>query len=315
MDQHQNQRLDGLDPVQEERQDKPSIEVSRASVSQYRSTSPQTVLQAPILNGAKEDMEVLTVNGSVTDEESISRSSSLGNLSNDTGTRRVGRSPNVAIPRSPGHRPEQPHGSGGYFPLWQPNAYDYHSSLTDINTPSGSSRSQSANVSSSSLQGLDEATSYAFQQGTMNRPPAERFESASSNASTATAIRNLRRTSSHVRSGSQPLLRVVSNDEDDHPVSPIQSHAALQAFPRPRPLRTRSSHPSQHSLYSDSAVSNNHMRERSTPAQASRTTSNTPASSPGLFSPGATRSSTTELDDQRTYLASIEGEHREPPEA
>lgn len=307
MDQYQNERLDSLDPVQEERQDKPSIEVSRASVSQYRSTSPQTVLQAPILNGTKEDMEVLTVNGSVTDEESLSRSSSTGNLSNDAGTRRVGRSPNVAMPRSPGHRPEQPQ---GYFSLWQPNAYEYHSSLTDINTPSGSSRSQSANVSSSSLQGLDEATSYAFQQGTTNRPSAERFESASSNASTATAIRNLRRTSSHTRSGSQPLMRIVSKDEDDHPGYPIQSHAALQTFPRPRTLRTRSSHPSQHSLYSDSATSNNHMRERSTPAQSSRTTSNTPASSPGLFSPAATHSSTAELDDQRTYLASIE-----PPEA
>jgi hypothetical protein len=307
MDQYQKVRLDSLDQVQEERPEQPSIEVTRASISQYRSNSPQTVLEAPALNGAHDDADARSSSGSVNNgEDSMSRSSSPGGATRDNDVRRPGRRPNVTIPRSPGYAPEQFQGS--YFALWQhPSAHDYHSYLTEITTSSGSSRSQSANVSSSSLQGLDELASHPYQQTVFNRPSADRFESGSSNASTSTAIRQLRRTSSHTRSPSQPLMRIPSiSDDEQHPGYPTQNFAALhhQAFPsphRPRPLRTRSSHPSQHSLYSDSAIMTRQTRDRSSPAQASRTTSNTPASSPGLFSPRTSRLNTADMDEDTHF--------------
>ena len=73
----------------------------------------------------------------------------------------------------------------------------------------------------------------------------------------------------------------------DYPVYPDQSFAALhsQQHPRPyqpHPLRTRSSHSSQNSSYS--SISSRHSRDFPMPSGA-KTMGNTPAQSPGLFSP------------------------------
>ena len=73
----------------------------------------------------------------------------------------------------------------------------------------------------------------------------------------------------------------------DYPVYSDQSFAALhsQQHPRPyqpRPLRTRSSHSSQNSSYS--SISSRQSRDFPMPSGA-RTMGNTPAQSPGLFSP------------------------------
>ena len=73
------------------------------------------------------------------------------------------------------------------------------------------------------------------------------------------------------------------------PNYPNQSFAALQAqhipphYPRPRPLRTRSSHPSQHQSYS--ADDSRRSREFPNIPVIAKTAGNTPAQSPGLFSP------------------------------
>lgn len=75
----------------------------------------------------------------------------------------------------------------------------------------------------------------------------------------------------------------------DRPNYPNQSFAALQAqhipphHPRPRPLRTRSSHPSQHQSYS--ADDSKRSRDFSFVPAVAKTADNTPAQSPGLFSP------------------------------
>lgn len=76
-------------------------------------------------------------------------------------------------------------------------------------------------------------------------------------------------------------------DGPEYPVYPDQSFAALQAQQHarpcpPYPLRTRSSHPSQ--SYSSSSIPSSRSRDFTTQSGA-KTTSNTPAQSPGLFTP------------------------------
>lgn len=83
---------------------------------------------------------------------------------------------------------------------------------------------------------------------------------------------------------------------DEYPVYPDQSYSNLHSqvyHTRPPPvLRTRSSHPSPHSLYSETSTSirTGRDRERTSPTLGSKTAGNTPTSSPGLFSPRASRS-------------------------
>ncbi|MCJ1436357.1 hypothetical protein MMC27_005736 [Xylographa pallens] len=74
----------------------------------------------------------------------------------------------------------------------------------------------------------------------------------------------------------------------DGPHYPNQSFAALQSqyYPppyQPHPLRTRSSHPSQNTSYS--SASSPQSRDRTSIVAGARTAGNTPAQSPGLFSP------------------------------
>ncbi|MCJ1389383.1 hypothetical protein MMC18_002240 [Xylographa bjoerkii] len=78
----------------------------------------------------------------------------------------------------------------------------------------------------------------------------------------------------------------------DGPHYPNQSFAALQSqyYPppyQPHPLRTRSSHPSQNSFYS--SASSPQSRDRASVVAGARTAGNTPAQSPGLFSPSTSK--------------------------
>lgn len=90
------------------------------------------------------------------------------------------------------------------------------------------------------------------------------------------------------RPTSLPIKRDEAHSRN-RPNYPNQSFAALQAqyipqhYPRPHPLRTRSSHPSQHQSYL--ADVSRRSRELSSMSVGAKTAGNTPAQSPGLFSP------------------------------
>lgn len=90
----------------------------------------------------------------------------------------------------------------------------------------------------------------------------------------------------------------------DYPVYPNQSFAALhgQNYPptyqsrsHPHPLRTRSSHPSQSLSYSSSASK---TRDYAGIPSGAKTVGNTPAQSPGLFTPPASKSRSPEDDSE-----------------
>ncbi len=91
----------------------------------------------------------------------------------------------------------------------------------------------------------------------------------------------------------------------NRPNYPNQSFAALQAqhipphYPRPRPLRTRSSHPSQHQSYS--ADASRRSRELSSMPAVAKTAGNTPAQSPGLFSPTFSPNRSAEKQEDGQY--------------
>ena len=102
------------------------------------------------------------------------------------------------------------------------------------------------------------------------------------------------------------------------PNYPNQSFAALQAqyipphYPRPRPLRTRSSHPSQHQSYS--ADDSRRSREIPIMPGVAKTAGNTPAQSPGLFSPTfSPHSSTGEHEDGQYNTPLLHPSHMQAP--
>ena len=103
-----------------------------------------------------------------------------------------------------------------------------------------------------------------------------------------------------------------------HPNYPNQSFAALQAqyipphYPRPRPLRTRSSHPSQHQSYS--ADDSRRSKETSFMSGVAKTAGNTPAQSPGLFSPTfSPHRSTGEHEDGQYNTPLLHPSHMQAP--
>ena len=97
----------------------------------------------------------------------------------------------------------------------------------------------------------------------------------------------------------------------NYPVYPDQSFAALhsQQHPRPyqpHPLRTRSSHSSQNSSYS--SISSRQSRDFPMPSGA-KTMGNTPAQSPGLFSPTLPRG----RSDDVTRTPTLHPSHLQTP--
>ena len=118
------------------------------------------------------------------------------------------------------------------------------------------------------------------------------------------------------RPTSVPILSTTKStnrrrDGPEYPVYPDQSFAALQAQQHPRPcqphpLRTRSSHPSQNSSFS--SISSRQSRDFTMPTGA-KTTGNTPAQSPGLFSPTFSRG----RPDDSTRTPTLHPSHLQTP--
>ena len=119
----------------------------------------------------------------------------------------------------------------------------------------------------------------------------------------------------------RPTSLPIKRDEAynrNRPNYPNQSFAALQAqyipphYPRPHPLRTRSSHPSQHQSYS--ADASRRSREFSSMSVGAKTAGNTPAQSPGLFSPTFSQNrSAAEHEDGQYNTPLLHPSHMQAP--
>lgn len=103
----------------------------------------------------------------------------------------------------------------------------------------------------------------------------------------------------------------------EYPSYPNQSFATLHtqhySSPhQPHPLRTRSSHPSQNSSYSSSA---SRSRDYSHLPSGAKTVGNTPAQSPGLFTPSLSRSrpSGDESEDSHYNTPLLHPSHLQAP--
>lgn len=125
-----------------------------------------------------------------------------------------------------------------------------------------------------------------------------------------------------IRPTSVPNLQSQSGtrkrkDGPEYPAYPNQSFATLHAqqYPssyQPHPLRTRSSHPSQSSSYSSGA-----SRSRDFPSipSGAKTAGNTPAQSPGLFTPTMSRNrpSGNESEDSHYNTPLLHPSHLQAP--
>ncbi|KAI9712626.1 MAG: hypothetical protein M1812_006806 [Candelaria pacifica] len=92
----------------------------------------------------------------------------------------------------------------------------------------------------------------------------------------------------------------------DYPVYPDQSFAALQSnfYPPPhlpRPLRTRNSHPSHHTSFSACTSPRPPQEHDNMAPLGSKTAGNTPASSPGLFTPPGSAPLERVISDEGSY--------------
>lgn len=107
-------------------------------------------------------------------------------------------------------------------------------------------------------------------------------------------------------------------DGPEYPTYPDQSFAALQSQHCPPPyqpyrLRTRSSHPSRGSSYSSS--SSTRPRDGPTVPSGPKTAGNTPAQSPGLFTPTISRSKNPgdESEESRYNTPLLHPTHMQAP--
>lgn len=171
----------------------------------------------------------------------------------------------------------------GYFAMHRPHYQRDHFPSSRESLANNSSTSLRAHDEHTDVSALDEAALSTAVQG---EPPSGRL------------AKHHRHSLSHTKSSSESHISPpvpLSNTAGEYPVYPNQSYSVLQnqVYPSRAPplLRTRSSHPSQFSLYTDSSQSSLRQgRDRASPSHGSRTAGNTPASSPGLFSPRSSRS-------------------------
>ena len=169
--------------------------------------------------------------------------------------------------------------------------------FVDQQVPRQGSPASSTKTSSSSLHRLDEdVPNINLEELEIHRHLERKSSKRSGRSSTTSRVKALADASAS-QSSERPLWPTLSRySSHDPPVYPDQSYLALhsQIYPtRPAPLlRTRSSHPSPHSLYTDLSTTTRpgRDRERTSPTTGSKTAGNTPTSSPGLFSPRASRS-------------------------
>ncbi|KAL8737637.1 MAG: hypothetical protein Q9181_001480 [Wetmoreana brouardii] len=109
-----------------------------------------------------------------------------------------------------------------------------------------------------------------------------------------------------------------SRDGTEYPRYPDQSFAALQPqhcppLNQPYPLKTRSSHASQNS--SSSSIPSRGSRDHIPMVTGAKTVGNTPAQSPGLFSPvyPASRNQMEESEDSQTSTPLLHPAHMQTP--
>ena len=196
-------------------------------------------------------------------------------------------------------------------------------------TPTDPSPGQSLSASSSSrhsrqpIQSDAEAATFKHQE----RPRVSRDLSSVSTASTQTIVptktsaASARPPTSYTPVSQQGMIDLATAPKRrDGPIYPNQAFSVLQSqvYPppyQPHPLRTRSSHPSQHSTYSSSAGSTRHSRENPDMKPGSRTAGNTPSPSPGLFTPSfPSPTPTSETDDDTHYSSPfLHPSHRQAP--
>jgi serine/threonine protein kinase len=146
----------------------------------------------------------------------------------------------------------------------------------------------SSHTSSASLHALSE-------EGEMDQEHLGALPRSASAMSAHSGPRNRRISNPKPSSTSRSHTAFTSNS--DFPVYPEQSFAVLQPQPRstrpPALLRTHSSNPSQNSLHTAMPSAVRSSRDRRSPSLGSKTADNTPVSSPGLFSPSASRPPTS----------------------
>ncbi len=158
----------------------------------------------------------------------------------------------------------------------------------------------SANEPSISTGVVEQANCFTSEAPSLSSPstPSERA-SAPRDAASET-VDNPSFNAESPRPTSVPNFQSASlsrrRDISDYPQYPNQSFAALQKHPaHPHPLRTRTSNP----LHELSSTSSNASTPNYLPhvPSGARTTGNTPAQSPGLFSPTLGKKPAAESDD------------------
>lgn len=213
----------------------------------------------------------------------------------------------VAQPQPQGHVLES---EGSYFAPRHLLNHTTYLPLTSA-TSTDSSPVQSSHASSSSLHSTQpppsnlRAATFKHEE----RPGVLRDLSGVSTASSQTVVPTRTSTTSARPStfNTRTVDPATALRRRDGPIYPNQAFSVLQSqfYPppyQPHPLRTRSSHPSQHSTYSSSAASSRHSREYPEMNPGSRTEGNTPSPSPGLFTPSfPSPSQTSETDDDSHY--------------
>ena len=180
-------------------------------------------------------------------------------------------------------------------------------------TSTDSSPVQSSYASSSSLHSSQPTQSDygAAPFSPQERPGVLRDLSSFSTASTQTVIGPSRTSTARPpTSAPRTVEPAAASKRRDGPIYPNQAFSVLQSqfYPppyQPHPLRTRSSHPSQHSTYSSSAAISRHSEDNPDMKPGSRTVGNTPSPSPGLFGPSSplipSPGQNSETDDESHY--------------
>ena len=211
------------------------------------------------------------------------------------------------------HATEEP----GYF---APRPLPYH---THANKSTGSLSSQPAQSQSvpppsflaenvaSSARGITRPSSTSFDHH--GRPTVQRDFSSTSTASTATV------TAASSDSAAFPII-TSQRSQHDYPQFPNQAYAALQSqlhpSPHPPSYRARSTNPSEYTSFSAVATPLHHPQARLVTEPGSKTAGNSPAGSPGLFTPTASpiRPNLHSFDEDGSYATPyLHYTHRQAP--
>lgn len=200
------------------------------------------------------------------------------------------------------------------------STFEAGSYFTPANWPNPDNAEFSTVPSTSNLSCGSDLSFVAGQQDTISTPqspddPANSWRNMPNQISTGSG--DTSRPNSVTTHRSEPTYQ-KRRQVPDHPNYPDQSFAALhsQHYPppyRPHPLRTRSSHPSQNLSYSSGA--SKRSQDLTSMSQGAKTVGNTPAQSPGLFSPtfAPNRPSTEGSEDGQYNTPLLHPTHLQAP--